>query len=52
MCGKCTKYMYRLNDGLYCEKHAQVGLLNQKTTLSLEALRDRLRFTSLLTNQQ
>lgn len=46
-CGKRTKYMYRLNEGLFCDKHKDAALLNQKTKLSIEALRDRLQNLSV-----
>lgn len=46
-CDKRTKYMYRLNEGLFCDKHKDAALLNQKTKLSLEALRDRLKSPSV-----
>jgi len=42
-CGKRTKYMYGLNDGVYCEKHLSVGLVNQKLELDRERLRDFIK---------
>lgn len=42
-CGKETKYMYRLNCGLYCKKHVESALLNEKVKMGLEQLKDRLQ---------
>lgn len=41
-CGKSTKYMYRMNDGLYCDEHKEAALLNQKTKLFIESFKERL----------
>lgn len=38
-CGKRTKYMYTMNDGLYCDKHKEAAHLNQKINLDLEAIK-------------
>ena len=33
MCNKETKYMYKMNEGSYCETHWQYGLDFQKMNL-------------------
>ena len=35
-CGKKTKYMYKLNKGLFCEKHYKIALEQQNFDLHLE----------------
>lgn len=42
-CGSKTPAMFKMNDGLYCEEHAQGAYLTQQSHLGIEALRDRLQ---------
>lgn len=41
-CGQRTEYMYRLNEGLYCDDHKEAALIQQQQAVGMDALRDRL----------
>ncbi len=41
-CGKKTKYMYGLNKGVFCQKHFQVALMQQKHNMEIQQLSQRM----------
>ena len=43
VCNRRTKYMFNMNEGLYCDKHEEIGLIIQEQRLSIEAFRQRMR---------
>ena len=45
-CNKRTRYMYRLNAGVFCEKHWEIALARQKGNESLQALREHLNLNT------
>lgn len=39
-CGKTTKSMYQMNEGVYCDDCRELGLLIQKDKLAMQSLKD------------
>lgn len=42
ICKQKTEYMYGLNEGIYCEKHKEVGLYIQTSNLEISMFRERI----------
>jgi hypothetical protein len=45
-CGESTKSMYHMNEGLYCEKHKELGSVIQKYNLETKRFEERLKMFS------
>jgi hypothetical protein len=43
ICGKNTKYMYGMNEGIYCEKDKEYGMYVQNFNLDQERWKERIK---------
>lgn len=42
-CGKKTKYMFSMNEGIYCDKCKEYGVAVQRFNMETEMFKDRMK---------